>query len=296
MIETLNGIKETINFTPSSHSRIHDNTVCEDYPPHWHLELEIIIPIENCYDVIIENKNYHLDKHDILFINSGIVHSIKSPISGKRYILQFDLSPLCQFKEFESALYILPPVLLLTHQSSIYPIIHDLINTIINEYKNNDVLSEALIYSILIQIYVNLSRNEVYKRINSDTTINKQHEYIEKLLFACNYITSHYNDDLTLEDVASVIGFSKYHFSRLFKQFTNMTFYNYLIAQRISKAELMLANSDLRISDIAMNTGFSSISTFNRIFKSAKGCSPNDFRKSIHRSKPILNSKNIFME
>ena len=75
-----------------------------------------------------------------------------------------------------------------------------------------------------------------------------------------------------------------------------MTFYNYLIAQRISKAELMLANSDLRISDIAMNTGFSSISTFNRIFKTAKGCSPNDFRKSIHRSKPILNSKNIFME
>lgn len=283
----LNGLKETIQYEKNLRSIIYNNDIYKNYQPHWHLELEVILMVKNCYDVIIQNEKYHLNEHDILLITPGTVHSINSPDIGERFIMLFDLSPLYQMDEFQTALNLIQPALQITHNNSIYPVIRSLLTNIVDEYNNNKILSEALIYSTLIQIFVNISRNEVYKRINQSDYHNIHHDYIEKLLYACNYIASHYNEDLSLEEVASVVGFSKFHFSRLFKKFTNTTFYNYLIAQRIYKAELMLANSDTKILDIAMSTGFNSISTFNRIFKSIKGCSPTDFRKSMNSNKHI---------
>lgn len=283
----LDGLKETIQYEKTLRSIIYDNTIYKNYQPHWHLELEVILMVKNCYDVIIQNEKYHLNEHDILLITPGTVHSINSPDIGERFIMLFDLSPLYQMDEFQTALNLIQPALQITHNNSIYPVIRSLLTNIVDEYNNNKILSEALIYSTLIQIFVNISRNEVYKRINQSDYHNIHHDYIEKLLYACNYIASHYNEDLSLEEVASVVGFSKFHFSRLFKKFTNTTFYNYLVAQRIYKAELMLANSDTKILDIAMSTGFNSISTFNRIFKSTKGCSPSDFRKSITSNKHV---------
>lgn len=283
----LNGLKETIQYEKTPRIIIYDNTIYKNYQPHWHLELEVILMVKNCYDVEIQNKNYHLNEHDILLITPGTVHSIISPDMGQRFIMLFDLSPLYQMDEFQTALNLIQPALQITHNNSIYPVIRSLLTNIVDEYNNNKILSEAIIYSTLIQIFVNISRNEVYKRINQSDYHNIHHDYIEKLSYACKYIASHYNEDLSLEKVASVVGFSKFHFSRLFKKFTNTTFYNYLITQRIYKAELMLVNSDTKILDIAMSTGFNSISTFNRIFKSIKGCSPSDFRKSINSNKHI---------
>lgn len=93
-----------------------------------------------------------------------------------------------------------------------------------------------------------------------------------------DYIDSHYTEELTLDNIADFSGFSKYHFTRLFKQYTDSTFYDYLIYRRIKAAEELLANPELSITEIALQSGFSSISTFNRIFKQKKGCTPSEYR------------------
>ena len=81
-------------------------------------------------------------------------------------------------------------------------------------------------------------------------------------------------------DMASYAGFSKFHFSRLFKQYTKDTFTDYLNQRRIRAAEELLAAPppDTSITEIAMRCGFSSISTFNRLFKQLKNCTPGEFR------------------
>ena len=56
------------------------------------------------------------------------------------------------------------------------------------------------------------------------------------------------------------------------------TFYDYLINQRIKAPEVLLTRDDLSITDIALQSGFSSISTFNRTFKLKKGCTPGEYR------------------
>lgn len=96
------------------------------------------------------------------------------------------------------------------------------------------------------------------------------------------YIDTHYTENLDLETVAKSVGFSKYHFSRLFKQYTNFTFGDYLCYRRIKAAEELLANPDLSITEVAIQAGFPSISTFNRLFKQHKNCTPSEYRSKEH--------------
>ena len=86
-------------------------------------------------------------------------------------------------------------------------------------------------------------------------------------------------EDITLEEVAAQIGFSKFHFSRLFRQFTDTAFYDYLCARRIKTAEALLLEPGLSITEIALQSGFASISTFNRVFKKFKECTPTEFKE-----------------
>ena len=103
-------------------------------------------------------------------------------------------------------------------------------------------------------------------------------EYVAKFSNLLEYIDTHYTEDLTLEDMADVIGFSKYHFSRLFKQYTNYTFCDYLKHRRIQAAEILLEKPEYSITEVALQAGFPSISTFNRIFKEYKNCTPTEYR------------------
>ena len=91
MIEDLKGMKETIAYG-SSQFRLMKNQETEDYPPHWHTSIEIIMPLENGYQAVIGNECYTLNPLDLLFINSGEIHSLQAPATGKRLIFQAPLS------------------------------------------------------------------------------------------------------------------------------------------------------------------------------------------------------------
>lgn len=281
MIEILNGMKETIHYLSESNVRMYHNIDYEDYPHHWHVGIEIIMPANNWYDVIVDQKTYHLQKDEIIFIHSGSLHALKAPKTGERIILQFDISLLYHLKEFETILFMLPNALVVKAGSSEnYKLIHQLFCEIVKEYDSCNVLKAAEIYSKLIQIYVLLCRNEIYDKSKFvHTNSSKQHEYIEKILTTCNYINEHFHESLTLEQVATIAGFSKFHFTRLFKELMNVTFYEYLNQRRIAKATTLLINSDLSITEICMNAGFTSLSTFNRTFKAINGCAPSEYKK-----------------
>jgi len=82
----------------------------------------------------------------------------------------------------------------------------------------------------------------------------------------------------SLNDAACAAGFSEYYFSRLFKNVMDRGFSDFLNEVRLKKAEILLADPDITITEAAHRSGFNSISTFNRVFRSVKGCSPGRFR------------------
>ncbi len=96
---------------------------------------------------------------------------------------------------------------------------------------------------------------------------------------AKEYIHHNYQDNLTLNDVAAHVFLSGNYFSTLFKQKTGTTFRNYLRSFRIEKAKELLTTTNLRIYEVAQQTGYNEHSHFVRAFKSLTGQSPGDYRE-----------------
>ena len=280
MIETLNGIQETVNFKEYTGLRLYDNEDCEDYPAHWHAPLEILMPLKNEYHAICNNTHYHLREGDILIINSGVIHTLMAPPEGRRIIFQPNFNLLHNIKDLESTLTIISPTALITPENSpsIHGKIQQLMLEILDEYKADAPLSEASIYSKLISLFVLIGRNITETSEIPTTDNSKQKIYAEKFLYVCEYINEHCTEDLSLDFVADLTGFSKFHFTRLFKQFTGISFYKYLNQKRIANAESLLINPDISVTEVAILSGFTSLSAFIRMFKLIKNCTPTEFR------------------
>ncbi len=279
MIENLHGIQETVNFKANTKIRLYANEDNEHYPNHWHTPLEVIMPLKNQYRVVCCNTLFVLEEGDVLLINPGIIHSMDA-IEGKRLIFQADFTQLHGIKELETTLSIISPVLLITGTDSpeTHKKIQQLMLDISDEYFLDAPLSEASIYAKLIEMFVLIGRSYTPNAKCFHNSIGKQREYTERFMYVCDYITEHYNEDLTLDDIADISGFSKFHFSRLFKQFTNMSFYKYLNKKRIENAEKLLMDQELTITEVALRCGFSSVSAFIRMFRIMKNCTPTEFK------------------
>lgn len=303
MIEKLEGIRETVNYMENTHLRLYDNDEAEDYPAHWHKPLEIIMPLEGEYYIQVNNEDYILQPMDIAFICPGVIHKLSAPPSGRRLIFQPDLSIIQVIHGLDSIISFLYPISIFTKENT--PLIHDELVSIIleiaDEYlsgsdsvvplvqkrqpshivsENN--LTEIAIFSKILRMITLIGRHHIQIVEQKSPNINKQQEYIEKFMNICTYIDNHFTEDLSLEEVAEMSGFSKYHFSRLFHDFTNMPFYKYVNWKRISYAEQLLSDPNLSATRIAISSGFSSQSAFIRMFKNRNGCTPTEFRK-LHK-------------
>lgn len=283
MIESLNGIFETINYKQSTSIKLYDNDEYEDYPAHWHTNPEIIMPTENIYTVECYNQIITLREGDIVLICPGCIHTLYAPEKGRRIIFQADINPLRFMKEIETLVTIISPLIVITPEDfpSIYDKVKSLLLEIKNEYLSSSTsFSEVGIYSKTLEIItlIGRSRTAAGMETPSPDAPRKQEEYIEKFIEICNYISAHCSDELNLEAVASMSGFSKFYFSRLFKQFTNVSFYKYVNQKRIEKAAEMLTEPNISITNVALSCGFESLSSFIRMFKIVKGCTPTEFR------------------
>ena len=88
-------------------------------------------------------------------------------------------------------------------------------------------------------------------------------------------------DLLTLTEIARSVHASTFHFCKMFKRATGMTFTEYLSMVRVAKAKKLLVNPQARISEVAFEAGFASLTHFNRMFRRITGQSPTDFRRQV---------------
>ncbi|MGE4485625.1 MAG: helix-turn-helix domain-containing protein [Oscillospiraceae bacterium] len=94
------------------------------------------------------------------------------------------------------------------------------------------------------------------------------------------YMRAHYAEKITLNVMAEMAYLSPAYFSRVFKKETGRTFSSYLNLVRIEKSKEMLLHMDLRLTDIALMTGFEDQSYFTKVFKRVTGLAPLKYRES----------------
>ena len=110
------------------------------------------------------------------------------------------------------------------------------------------------------------------------------------VLKAREYIDKHKTEELSLATVAKVAGASVFHFCKVFHKTTGLKFTNYVARVRLEDARTRLLNPNLRISEIAYDVGFQSLTQFNRTFKRVFGQSPTEFREQLTTRKRATNA------
>ena len=98
---------------------------------------------------------------------------------------------------------------------------------------------------------------------------------------AKEYIYEHHTEELSLARAAKAVNMSTFYFCKTFKKVTSINFTDYLSRVRIEKAKNLLLNPNLRVSEIAFEVGFQSLTHFNRVFKKLLGQSPTEYREQL---------------
>lgn len=281
MIEKLHGTRETVDFSTASTIRLYRNEEDECFPPHWHVPGEIISPIENTYQVTVGGKTLDLSPKDVLVIAPGELHSIIAPPTGSRFILNFDAATFERYQDMTFLFSTIAPFCLLRREDDprLCDRLFSLLEQMESEYFGEQRYRESEIRSLLLHFFVLLGRHQSSSDKLHNVALSKQQEYSDRFMVICDYINSHCTESLSLEQIAEQAGFSKYHFSRLFKELTGTTCHNYLISRRILFAQTLLVDPSVSITEVAMRSGFNSLATFNRIFKAQMGCTPSEYRK-----------------
>jgi AraC-like DNA-binding protein len=275
-------------YTDNLYVMLWDNKENWNFPSHWHSAMEIIMPTKGCYEVELRNKTYLLRENDILFISSMELHSINVPPKsekGQRIILMFEptiLLSLPGLLEVVAGLYNLNYI---TPEKM--PDIHKDIQLLLKKCRdevnnNDDIYRNIAIYARIIEIFVILARYQSSGKFphKTDIRLGKRQDYIVRLNVVFEYVNNNLSKDLTLEAAAKLANFSKFHFERIFRLYTNMPFYQFVENKRITRSETLLLNPKLSIIDVAMDSGFRNVSSFNRVFKKIKHCTPSEYRKN----------------
>ena len=98
---------------------------------------------------------------------------------------------------------------------------------------------------------------------------------------AKEYIQEHHTEELSLSQVAKAVNTSTFYFCKIFKKLTGVNFTDYVSRIRIEKSKNLLLNPNLRVSEIAFEVGFQSLTHFNRVFKKILGQSPTEYRAQL---------------
>ena len=251
------------------------------YPPHWHNAVELVYVLQNTFVVLVNSKRYELKEKDILYIPGGDIHEFCSETpTGVRIFINFELSSLNSYANMAHIYTQLRSVRRITpNDAGLYSKIEAELQKILKAQEVGGIAEDLYYTARMIDILVLLCRSTPTQVNIGNLKSSSKSVGLGKISKAFEYIEKNYMEDIHLKDIAQTVGFSEYYFSRLFKEIMEKNFRQYLNEYRIKKAEDLLTNPNYTVSETAYAVGFNSISTFDRLFRQIKGCSPQDFRK-----------------
>lgn len=242
---------------------------------HLHKEYEFLYVTSGVLRCVTPDDEVYAKSGEVLFINSYIPHqTFNETDCTHTKLLQFN-SPIVFDSSFRYITRFLNscdiPVYVFKPDSEYYGEIIKCIDVIIYENSENKAFWKDYINANIFMLTAILRRCGIL----SDYV---QMPEINKIMPAIEYINSHYNEPITTADLCKILSFNESYFCRLFKKTIGTTATEYLNFVRVCKAEHLIKAGE-SISDVAYNSGFASLSYFNRIFKKYKHYTPSEYKE-----------------
>jgi AraC-like DNA-binding protein len=251
---------------------------------HWHKHIEFLFCLSGKAIIECNSVPFTMETDDLIVVNSNDLHAgVSASKDLFYYALIFDPeilhSPFFDATETKFITPIMQNLIMFSHK-----IIHDseiksCILAIVKELDNQQLGYELSIKSHLFRILTLLLRNYVAQVLTiNDHTMRMKN--LNRFAPIFQSIEAAYQEEITVDSLADMAGLSRFHFSRLFKELTGRTVTEYVNGIRIGRAEYMLYNTTMTVSEIALASGFHDIYYFSRIFKKFKNAAPTDMRKN----------------
>lgn len=140
---------------------------------------------------------------------------------------------------------------------------------------------EIVLRALVEQALVHLIRNYSTPRLAEELELSRVGLVDRRIRRSVELMHTQMDQDLTLKALAAASYLSPFHFARLFKKLTGTSPHNYLASIRATKAQLLLAETDLSVTEIGARVGYLSGSHFTKAFRLATGATPREFRKNL---------------
>ena len=252
----------------------------DSYAPHFHSAVEVLIPIEGELFSVIDQVEYCVRQGEVLIIPAGCPHSLRMELGSVRDLILFEMNNAFTLKEFGAFRQMMSKPIYLHAEHTACAGVREKLVELVEVYRSGKMLRNMHCYALLLEIYAQLG--ESYLETSATQTevnaINRQLSGEDAFNRALDYVSENYMDDVTLDSLAAYAGFSRYTLSRMFRQHTGQTFTQYLNKRRVTMAEELLASTKVPVTQVALQCGFNSIATFNRVFRDVRGCTPTQYR------------------
>ena len=222
-----------------------------DFPLHIHKSFEVFFQHTGQTRITIDDKVYLLSSGQAVLIFPFQKHAYDSVQEGSLQLLLFSPDMALDFYNAKKT----PTDNLFYFDDRV-------------DLPEGYLLQKALVYSVL-------------------GVFDKGRKYIERqkstdvLLQILLLTDSLYGTNCTLKEISNKLGYDYAYISKLFKKRVGVPFNNYINLLRVNDSKDLLANSNKSVTEIAEICGFNSLRTFNRVFLSFVGVSPNKFRQSL---------------
>jgi len=226
------------------------------------------------------------DKHASLATSESVVLEPNTNVTAKGQqvellSLTFSASLVIQHA---AAMRLIPPKSIVTFtrehingDRKLDGLIAEFVSELAGEKPGKEIVMRALVEQALVHIL----RNYSTPRLSEDLELSRVGLVDRRIRRSVELMHTQLDQELTLKALAAASYLSPFHFARLFKKLTGASPHNYLAGIRAARAQLLLADTDLSVTQIGARVGYLSGSHFTKAFRLATGTTPREFRKAL---------------
>lgn len=250
---------------------------------HCHPEIELSYCAKGAYNIYIDHKEYTLSEGDLAVVNPMSPHELGTAFSGDCLRLTIEVGPAFLGEQFDSFVSLNPRDRIFSLKNTCKePLFAELAQLLDETAVFLDRKPPFYDFSVKGNLYkISALLLQLFAQAQGSETVYQTLLDIEKIGRAIQMIYNCYNEQLDLDAVSALCGYSKSNFCKTFKRITGSSFHTMLNRHRIDIACFRLKAFPDSIEDIATGVGFADSKSFCRVFKQTVGKTAGEYRKQV---------------
>lgn len=271
--------KEYVNYSDNVPVKVKLLNI-KEHPIHWHDSIELLMVLKGSIEVTIESDNYTVGENEIEIINTEECHRIYSDSDNMVLMIHMDPNFFQKYYDDIKNMFFYTD----TSEDNIqrddekYEVLRKYISIIVCEVVQKGEDYDEYIEETMVELLYHLLNNFHYLIYEKEDLKGKE-EQLERYHRIAKYIYNNYNNKISLQDIAEKEFLSAHYLSHEIKNTMGLSFKDFVNLTRVQESIKLLLDTDMTISDISLEIGFSHIRYYNKHFKKHYNMTPMQYRK-----------------